>query len=329
MKQPVFLCLFIMYLCACTSIAVNEKANITHQYHLVNDWPQLSEKLMPGDVTGISVDTADNIFIFHRATREWHTIMPKDLIPDKTIMEIDKSTGKLISNWGDSSFIMPHGLTVDHDNNIWVTDVGLNQVFKFSHSGKLLMKLGEARVSGTDSAHFDRPTSVAVAKDGSFYVGDGYGNSRIIKFSSTGKYILQWGKKGSANGEFQVPHDIALDKNENVYVADRENKRIQVFDSTGKFLKAIQNKSFGQMYSVAVDTFHNKIFATDYTSTITETKGSDVIVFDSSGTILNRFGKSGEYNGPICRYHNIALDKDGNIYVGDILENRIQKFKSE
>lgn len=328
MKQPVLLSLFLVYLCACNSFAGNEKASSLHQYHLVNDWPNLPENFMLGDVTGVDVDTSGNIFIFHRATREWHSIMPKDFIIDKTIIEIDKNTGAIINSWGDSSFIMPHGLTVDYDNNIWVTDLGLQQVFKFSHDGKLLMKLGEARVSGDDSLHFDRPTSVAVEKDGSFYIADGYGNSRVMKFSAAGKFLFQWGKKGSANGEFQVPHDIALDNNENVYVADRENKRIQIFDSTGRFLKSLTDKAFGRMYSVAVDTINNTILATDYTSTITETKGSDIIVFDSSGTLLNRFGKSGEYNGPVCRYHNIALDKKGDIFVGDILENRVQEFKS-
>ena len=328
MKQPVLLSLFLIYLCACSSQAGNEKASSLYQYHLDNDWPHLPENFIIGNVTGVDVDTFGNILIFHRATREWRSVMPKNFIADKTIIEIDKSTGKLINSWGNSTFIMPHGLTVDYDNNVWVTDIGLQQVFKFSHDGKLLMKLGEARIGGTDSLHFDMPTSVAVAKDGSFYIADGYGNSRIMKFSAAGKFLFQWGKKGSGDGEFQVPHDIALDNNGNVYVADRENKRIQIFDSTGKFLKALTNKTFGRMYSVAIDTKNNTILATDYISTITETKGSDIIIFDSSGTILNRFGKSGNYNGPVCRYHNIAIDKQSNIFVGDLLENRIQEFKS-
>src|SRR5829696_7574737 len=127
--------------------------------------------------------------------------MPDKPIQNKTILIFDKDKGKLMDSWGDNLFIMPHGLTVDKDNNIWVTDVGLHQVFKFSHNGKLLMKLGEAKVAGNDNLHFNKPTGIANAKDGSFYVSDGYGNSRIIKFSAQGKYLFAWGKKGNKKKE--------------------------------------------------------------------------------------------------------------------------------
>ena len=161
--------------------------------------------------------------------------MPKSKINANTISLLDNKSGKILNSWGDSIFIMPHGLTVDNNNNVWVTDVGLHQVFKFDHNGKLLMQLGESKVPGGDSVHFNRPTDIAVAEDGSFYVSDGYRNSRIIKFSSNGRYLLQWGKKGDRDGEFDIPHAIDLDRRGNVYVADRENNRIQVFDPPENF----------------------------------------------------------------------------------------------
>lgn len=103
---------------------------------------------------------------------------------------------------------MLHGLTVDKENNVWVTDVALHQIFKFSHEGKLLMKLGVAKTPGNDSIHFNLPTDVAVANDGSFYVSDGYGNSRVVKFSKEGKYIFEWGEKG--NQRVNLTHHMGL-----------------------------------------------------------------------------------------------------------------------
>jgi peptidylamidoglycolate lyase len=216
------------------------------KYELVKNWLDLPKEFRLGNPTGISIDTNQNIVVFDRAEREWSLLglMPDKPIQSKTILIINKDNGKLINSWGDNLFIMPHGLKVDNENNIWVTDVGLHQIFKFSHDGKLLLKLGQARIAGNDSLHFNKPTDIAITKDGLFYVSDGYGNSRVIKFSATGKYLLEWGKKGDKEGEFNIPHGISLDDNGNVYVADRENSRIQVFDSTGKFIKQFSDNSF-------------------------------------------------------------------------------------
>jgi peptidylamidoglycolate lyase len=148
---------------------------------------------------------------------------------------------------------MPHGLTIDAHDNVWLTDVALQQVYKFSPEGELLLTLGERGEVGNDERHFDRPTAVAVAGDGSFYVSDGYKNSRVIKFSADGKFLFQWGTKGTGPGQFDLPHWVALDSAGRVYVADRENQRIQVFDSTGHYLAQWAGKQFGRPYSIAVD----------------------------------------------------------------------------
>lgn len=302
----------------------------TIKYELVKNWLDLPKVLKLGNPTGISIDTNQNIVVFHRADREWSLFgaMPANPIKSKTILIVNKDNGKLINSWGDDLFIMPHGLQVDHENNIWVTDVGLNQIFKFSHDGKLLMKLGEAKVAGNDSLHFNKPTDIAIAKDGSFYVSDGYGNSRVIKFSATGRYLFEWGKKGNKESEFNIPHGITLDQNENVYVADRENNRIQVFDPNGKFLKQFADHSFGSICAVAFGKTQPKLFALDdFTFLKVKHRGSDAFVFDTSGKVQTRFGRSGFYDGEISWYHDLTVDKDENIYVGDILENTVQKFK--
>ena len=193
------------------------------KYELVNDWPQLPDGDILSQPGGIGIDTNQNVFVFHRPGRRWKILdeeFPDSLISANTILMLDGQTGKILNSWGANLFVMPHGLTVDKDNNVWVTDVGLHQIFKFSHEGKLLMRLGEAKIPGNDSLHFNRPTDVAVAADGSFYVSDGYRNSRIVKFSSSGKYLFEWGKKGNKPGEFNIPHAIDMDANGNVYVAD-------------------------------------------------------------------------------------------------------------
>lgn len=300
----------------------------TTKYELVKNWPDLPNNLKLGNPTGIGIDTHQNIVVFHRADREWKffSSMPDKPIQHKTILIIHKETGKLINSWGDHLFIMPHGLKVDNENNIWVTDVGLHQVFKFSYDGKLLLKLGEARVAGKDSMHFDKPTDIAIAKDGSFYVSDGYGNSRVIKFSSTGKYLFEWGKKGSKETEFNIPHGITLDNFGNIYVADRENNRIQIFDSTGKFIKQFSENSFGKICAVAFDK--STLYAVDdFTFLKVKHRGSDVFIFDTTGKVQTRFGRSGSYEGNTSWYHDITIDKDGNMYIGDILGNTVQKFR--
>lgn len=302
----------------------------TNKYELVKNWLDLPKDLKLGNPTGISIDTNQNIVVFHRADREWEffSSMPDKPIQRKTILIINKESGKPINSWGDNLFIMPHGLKVDNENNIWVTDVGLHQIFKFSYDGKLLMKLGEARVAGNDSLHFDKPTDIAIAKDGSFYVSDGYGNSRVIKFSAAGKYLFEWGKKGSKEGEFNIPHGISLDEYGNVYVADRENYRIQIFDSTGKFIKQFANNSFGTICAVAFDKSKSKLFAVDdFTFLKVKHRGSDAFIFDTTGKVQTRFGRSGSYEGNTSWYHDLTIDKDENIYVGDILGNTVQKFR--
>ena len=254
--------------------------------------------------------------------------MPKEKIIEDTFIEIDKATGKIIKSWGSNLFIMPHGLEIDKEDNIWITDVGLHQVIKYDSNGNELMVLGKEYTPGKDSLHFNLPTDVAVSENGSFYVSDGYGNSRIIKFSSEGEYLFEWGVFGENKNEFNIPHGLDLDKNGNVYVADRENNKIQKFDSLGNFIAEWKNEVIGQLYSVNINNYENYLFGIDYVlSENLAPLGSDIIKFDLDLNLKTKFGRSGNYKGPKARYHDIQVDNKGNIYVGDILNNTIQKFK--
>jgi peptidylamidoglycolate lyase len=315
---------------SCKSSEQNRSVTPEPGYELVTDWPRLPDGFILGNPTGLGIDSRQHLFVFHRAGRVWPVTgnMPDSPITANTVLEIESSSGSIINSWGAGLFIMPHGLTVDKDDNLWLTDVALHQVFKFNRKGELLMKLGEAGVPGDDSLHFDLPTDVAVASDGSFYVSDGYGNSRVVKFSSTGDYLLEWGRKGDGPGEFNTPHAIDIDQDNNVYVADRENNRVQVFNSHGKFLAAYEDQAFERIFSITVEKGSGGFKAIDYkTDLLMVPVGSDVLSFDSAGQLKNRFGRSGHYEGPVCWYHDIASDNSGNLYLGDIFGNRIQKFR--
>jgi peptidylamidoglycolate lyase len=298
-------------------------------YRLATGWPQLPDRFVLGNPSGLSVDRAGHLIVFCRGKRVWPQLlpMPGSLMKTNTVLVLDSASGKLLNSWGAGQFIMPHGLTVDADDNIWVTDVGLHQVMKFTHDGRRLLTLGIAGQPGNDSLHFNRPTDVAIAPDGCFYVSDGYRNSRVIKFSPGGRYLFEWGKKGSGDGEFDIPHGLCLDGEGNVYVADRENRRIEVFDSSGRFLRQFNDPGFGYICALAYDPRLHRIIAVDDKSFFRlKHRGSDILVLDLDGKIIIRFGRSGAYTGPDCWYHDLALGPEGTIYVGDILGNRLQKF---
>ena len=296
-------------------------------YIPVENWPKIPSNYELGNPTGLALKSNQNLIVFHRGSRSWQTPMPKDKIKENTIIEIDNSSGEIINAWGADMFIMPHGLEIDNENNVWITDVGLHQVIKYDSNGKELMVLGKEFEPGSDSYSFNLPTDVAVANDGSFYVSDGYGNSRIIKFSKDGSYQFEWGVFGNEKSQFNIPHGLDLDNNGNVYVADRENNRIQKFDSLGNFIAEWKNQSIGQLYSVNVNNYENYILGIDYIGLENMIPiGSDIIYLDLDLNVKSRFGRSGSYDGEKTRYHDIQIDERGNMFVGDILNNSIQKF---
>ncbi len=300
----------------------------TTSYERAKDWPALPEWHVLGNPTGLDIDSEGNLWVFHRGSRRFTFPMPQNRIPTNTVTKIDSQSGRILNAWGKDLFIMPHGLAIDGSDNVWVTDVGLHQVFKLDSEGTLLMTLGEAGVSGQDATHFKLPTDVAIASDGSFYVADGYGNSRVAKFSADGTLLAEWGSRGRGRDELRTPHGIALDKDENVYLADRENNRIQKFDSNGTLISIWENKEANQLYSICVLSEQDQLFAIDYDKDEDgQILGSDILRLDLNLKLQIRFGRSGAYDGAISRYHDIAVDSAGNVYVGDILGNTIQKFR--
>jgi DNA-binding beta-propeller fold protein YncE len=177
-----------------------------------------------GRVSAVAVNSLGEVHVFQRG-------------PKADPIVVFDAKGKYLRSWGRGMFGNPHGMRIDKDDNVWVTDNGDHQVMKFSPAGKLLLTAGIKKQAGTDAKTFNRPTDIAFAANGDVYISDGYGNSRVVKLSSDGRYLLDWGRKGTRPGEFNTPHSIAVDSKGHVYVSDRENNRIQVFDPGGKFLK--------------------------------------------------------------------------------------------
>ena len=295
------------------------------RYAVVHGWPILPEGRILGQATGVDVDAEGRVHVFHRAGREWLEEPPAEPIAHDTIAVFEGAGGRLLRSWGAGLFLMPHGLTVDQRGNVWVTDVLLQQVFKFSPEGELLMTLGEARVAGNDQHHFNYPTDVAVLPDGSFYVSDGYANTRVVKFGRDGRFEFQWGEPGTRPGQFDLPHAIDVDVGGRVYVADRSNARVQVFDGRGRFISQWRSDALGRPYSLAVSG--ERAFVVDggdQPESGPDRSGAAEVALD--GTILSRFGRFGNQDGQFRLAHDVAVGPDGAVYVVDAWGQRVQKF---
>lgn len=223
-------------------------------YRTVENWAQLPEGRTWGQV--ISADVArdrKSIWVVERCGGT--SCAKSDLAP---LLEFD-ANGKLVKSFGAGMIVRPHGLFVDKNDNVWITDGDAengkgDQVFEFSPQGKVLLALGKPGTAGDGPDTFNKPSDVLIAPDGNIFVADGHGpgsNARIVKFSPDGKFIQAWGKQGTGPGEFNNPHSLAMDSRGRLFVADRGNNRVQIFDQDGKFLD--EWRQFGRPSGVYID----------------------------------------------------------------------------
>jgi sugar lactone lactonase YvrE len=221
---------------------------------MVEGWAKLPEGRTWGATSAVDVDRdGRSIWVAERcgANTCAGSSLPAVLLFDEA--------GRLTTSFGAGMFVFPHGIHVDRSGNVWVTDARGgegkgHQVFKFSGDGKLLLTLGKPGIAGAEPDGFNQPSDVAVAADGAIFVADGHdqgSNARIVKFSKDGKFIKTWGKRGSSAGEFDTPHGLAFDSRGRLFVADRGNNRIQIFDQEGKFLE--EWKQFGRPSGIYID----------------------------------------------------------------------------
>lgn len=295
-------------------------------YEVVEDWPKLPPGEVLGLCAGVGVDSQQRVHVFHRRDRAWSNSMPTEPIAQTTVTVFDGATGELVAQWGAGEFLMPHGLSIDHEDQVWLTDVALHQVFKYSAKGERLLALGEAGVAGTDAAHFNQPADVAVAADGCFYVADGYKNTRVMKFSAAGEFLLEWGALGSEAGQFQLVHGVALDSRGRVYVCDRTNSRVQVFDGQGAFLDQWKGPQVGRPYGITVDA-QDRVFLVDGGEpSLRALDRGKAVQLEGSGKVLSTFGSYGRGPGQFQMAHDVAVGADGSVYVAEGAGKRVQKF---
>jgi peptidylamidoglycolate lyase len=216
-------------------------------YRLVEAWPQTPPSLTMGFVSWMAVDSRGAMYVFRRCPLKCSDgTHPAGNDPLADIFEFD-AAGRYVQQWQPKSggnAKEAHGLQIDRHGNFWTTDVQLQVVKKYAADGTLLMTLGKNGVAGDGPDTFDKPTNVLVAADDSVFVTDGYGNQRVVKFSPKGAFVKAWGKKGTAPGEFRIPHAVAQDRSGRIIVADRcglgetrcTDGRIQIFDTDGKYL---------------------------------------------------------------------------------------------
>jgi DNA-binding beta-propeller fold protein YncE len=231
--------------------------DLPQPYATTRDWGELPPGVKWAAVTAVEPAPDGTIFVVHRCFN--NSCANRSEAP---ILHYDPS-GKLLNSFGAGQFVFPHGATVDSQGNLWVTDAGRHQVLKMTPNGAVLMTLGKADVSGGGAALFDQPTDVAIAPNGDIFVSDSHRNgknNRIVKFDKTGKFLKEWGHKGSGPGEFSEVHTIAFDSQGRLFAGDRENNRIQIFDQDGKLIDIWHQ--FGRPSGISI-TRDDTIYVTD------------------------------------------------------------------
>ena len=280
------------------------------QYRLVENWVHFPPEVTKwSQATGVDVDSHDNVFVFHR----------NELMP---IMAFD-TRGNFIRAWGRGMFKTTHFLRVDRSDAIWVTDRGYMEAFKFNREGKLLLTLGKQDVLGDNTSHdtFNGMADLAVMKNGDICVADGEGpNTRVAKFAKDGAFIKWWGGKGTEPGQFNMPHSIAVDSRDRIYVADRSNNRFQVFKPDGAFVKEVfvarntlQNEGTVHAFAVSPDKEQKYLYIVD---------GSNKAIRILDRRTLETLGSVGGHAGHNAReffhIHDIAADSKGNLFLGEV-----------
>jgi len=315
-------------------------------YNVVENWlqPFAEPGFVWGSHPGLFVESAKRIFIIQRG--ELHVPEPKPpgftnfygsaeglsaLQPvDKkramrNVIFIVNDKGKLVETWKQWDYLFadtagPHKIAIspfDPLRRVWVVNDAREQIHAFSNDGKqLLFSLGTWNEGGNDQTHFGRPQDIAFLSDGSMVVADGLTNSRVVKFDKDGKFLTEWGTKGTAPGQFDAVHAVAVDKQDRIYVADRSNDRIQVFDANGKHLATWPNLNFPNHIVI---TANQEVWVAD-------NQPVRIVKFDTAGNRLYSWDADGRGPGQFAELHEFGIDDKGNWYGADNILGRSQKF---
>jgi DNA-binding beta-propeller fold protein YncE len=288
-------------------------------------WAQVPAGWTWQEVTAVGIDSHDRAFVFNRG--------------DHPVMVFDRN-GSFVTSWGEGVFTSPHGITIGPDDCVYCTDHFDHTVRKFTPDGQLLMTLGTSgKPSATGATSIDFrtiqhagppfyfPTNVAIGLNGEIFVTDGYGNARVHKFTPDGELLLSWGSPGGEAGQFRIPHGIALDQRGVLFVADRENSRLQLFTQDGEFIE--QWTDVARPQQIAFDS-HGHVYVAElgYKAAMwpgiappsEDATGGRVSVFTAEGKLLARWGggKNPTAPGDFYAPHDVRIDSHGDVYVSEV-----------
>jgi peptidylamidoglycolate lyase len=325
----------------------------TGPYELVAGWPQnpCGAGYQFGSTGGIFAESPDRVLIFQRgclpALTDGSFGEPQSLVPSRNasgfslseedpkqrprwdhVLYVVNRDGKMIESWEqhNDKFVRPHKVLIspyDPERHVWLVDDGAHMIYKFTNDGKkLVMSWGEFKVPANDERHFARPTDIAWLPDGTFFVSDGYENTRVLKFDRNGKFLMTWGQRGNEPNEkrpgyMNTVHSIAVDAKRRVYVADRANSRIQVFDENGKFLDVWPN--IRRPYYIYMSNDQHLWISDGRTQKFTK--------FDLAGKLLYSWGTFGAFPGGFWGVHQFSVDSEGSLYTADVHIGRPYKFR--
>ncbi len=296
-------------------------------YQPVETWP---DKLPAAPVTkgmrGLTIDRQERIWTLNNGEQ---------------VVQVYSTDGKYLFGWGEGLFKSAHGVRIAPDGSVWIVDAQDHTVRKFDEKGHLLLTLGTLNEIGEDEKHFNKPTDVAITPSGEVFVADGYINNRIVHFDARGRFIKAWGKRGLGVGELNLPHGIALDSKGRLYVVERNNARIQVFDQNGKSLGLWSNLLIpwgihitprDEVYVCGSSPMPYTGFEGNGRKMLgVPPKDQLVMKFDTTGRVLELacFPQGAQHDwrpGQLIWVHSIAVDHGGNLYLGDVYAPHAQKF---
>ncbi|MEO2032635.1 MAG: peptidyl-alpha-hydroxyglycine alpha-amidating lyase family protein [Planctomycetaceae bacterium] len=288
---------------AATLFSIAGTANGADQFEFkpVINALQVPGQVKLGGVSGVAVNSRGQVFMLHRAERP---------------VVCFEATGEYVRSWGTVLIGSGHGLRIDRNDNVWVTDTGHHLVYKFDARGELLMTLGKADEPGTGHDQFDKPTDVGFGPNGEVYVTDGYGNSRIMKFDADGHFLATWGEHGDQPGQFNAPHAVVIDRKGRVIIGDRDNDRVQIFDGSGNLQETWTGFA---PFGLAFDN--------DSVLFVADGRANSILRLDSAGKVLQSWGgEKGKAAGEFSTPHMLATDRHGNLYVAEVSGRRVQKL---